>query len=1225
MTHHKMSNKTIDLINQTHLTITKQSIVFPTQFIIITISGGQDSLCLFFILLHLKKQWKWHFGLLYCNHFWQIDSFYINSLIFKLGFFFLIPAYLSLPSENIFSEQKSRTWRYRQFDRLTTFYKYDIIFTGHTSTDKIETVLLQLVRGTGTRGLSTLDWIRPSSKYKSITSSLPLKIVPKVSSSLSVLTKTNKPAFIFKTNNVSFYHKFFRVQFCNQSFLSSQINCLKNYFFDKTKKQKTCILRYDNKLILYDKVQEFLVEIFSQNKNRVLLEKQNVLNNKHAENRSAEHKFYALCSALRSWSQKVFPNSNLPLSPLSASLLTLVLDTNNLKIKEQVSKSSSNSIKNLSIKLFFIAKPKSLKLLPFFCRYRPDNETKVKPRVLKVTRFAFQSSFVDLFFQIQSSWEKIFYGKNLDYNIITLQENWKKISYHNTNWIYDDFLFLTLEKTLIFTPFDKLRYFYLKQNGLFPALSSAAYAICGNYKNRNEEYKCSALFRLHSLNSLNLIKVINQRKKNINYFNFQSYYSYDKNLICLSLIQQEKLFQLQFNLPSPLLSILLINLLQKKSTTFNTRFARPAPFSISRRIIFKDYFETRLVSAVANKIQSSFSLTSSNRLKFSAKWKFKHARAEDKCSPYLTLTGVGAEKNAENWCSTLRSSAFSVLNSWKNKDSSFAFNTVILNQKSSNVLIKYLKISCWAQFKKPFLELPVFQLENVLNLEITPFLIKSYLCLTNYQQIVILLIICPSITFPFFLDIFCAPSPIFDNLAVSQQVNSLNKKYIEQLNLDLNVLSYQKQKQIKDLVLFTNSNHKLKSIFSQASQYNLKKQKQGHNWGKSYFVCQASIKNNNLKQVKKNVKLNKLLNSVTRTKPKTIINCYHLYLENKTKNFLHKKWLRVNTSTYKINDHTIFLSLQNKSNFSSQIGKDIRLVLPNKKGFGWYDKNIKQSFVVRPLLFITRFDLKKLCAFWELPVYPDQTNEKLVYFRNRIRKQLLPLLRFFFNPQIDKLFLQFAEIATTEQLYLDELIVHLQDKFEIKKINTFELNLAVFHFIPIAIKRRLLKQFLNQYFTKQIKFFHIKILLDALAKRKKNHSFLPLGKSELYKKKCKNNLLIRENLKVEYQVFPKLIFQESLNTMPITEEQFLDKLEVLSLTTKIRSEFLQYFIFAKQGPHTKAKVKHNLANLDKKLSLRNIFFEKNQLKTPQILFFSGVGACFMTSRRFILLSNFIIV
>ena len=160
MTLHKKSNAIISLINQTNKTITNQNIIKSRQFILITISGGQDSLCLFFILLQLKKQWKWDLGISYCNHFWQIDSFYTNSLVFKLGLLFSIPAYLNLPSEDIFSEQKSRTWRYRQFERLNYFYNYDIIVTGHTATDRIETILLHLTRGTSTRGLSTLNWIR---------------------------------------------------------------------------------------------------------------------------------------------------------------------------------------------------------------------------------------------------------------------------------------------------------------------------------------------------------------------------------------------------------------------------------------------------------------------------------------------------------------------------------------------------------------------------------------------------------------------------------------------------------------------------------------------------------------------------------------------------------------------------------------------------------------------------------------------------------------------------------------------------------------------------------------------------------------------------------------------------------------------------------------------------------------------------------------------------------
>ena len=152
------SNKLINLVNKTHKIITKQNLIKPREFILVTMSGGQDSICLFFILLQLKRQWKWNFGVLYCNHFWQINAFYTSSIILNLSFLFLIPTYLSLPSENIFSEQKSRNWRYYQFKRLSFFYKYGIITTAHTATDRIETTFFQLIRGTGTRGLSLLNW-----------------------------------------------------------------------------------------------------------------------------------------------------------------------------------------------------------------------------------------------------------------------------------------------------------------------------------------------------------------------------------------------------------------------------------------------------------------------------------------------------------------------------------------------------------------------------------------------------------------------------------------------------------------------------------------------------------------------------------------------------------------------------------------------------------------------------------------------------------------------------------------------------------------------------------------------------------------------------------------------------------------------------------------------------------------------------------------------------------
>lgn len=72
--------------------------------------------------------------------------------------------------------------------------------------------------------------------------------------------------------------------------------------------------------------------------------------------------------------------------------------------------------------------------------------------------------------------------------------------------------------------------------------------------------------------------------------------------------------------------------------------------------------------------------------------------------------------------------------------------------------------------------------------------------------------------------------------------------------------------------------------------------------------------------------------------------------------------------------------------------------------------------LVRPLLCLNRCDVMKLCRNWCLPVYPDVTNERLQFFRNRLRKQLIPLLRYSFNPQFDKNVFQSSQLFLQEQL-----------------------------------------------------------------------------------------------------------------------------------------------------------------------------------------------------------------
>ena len=83
------------------------------------------------------------------------------------------------------------------------------------------------------------------------------------------------------------------------------------------------------------------------------------------------------------------------------------------------------------------------------------------------------------------------------------------------------------------------------------------------------------------------------------------------------------------------------------------------------------------------------------------------------------------------------------------------------------------------------------------------------------------------------------------------------------------------------------------------------------------------------------------------------------------------------------------------------------------------------SKVIRPLLKTHRFEIRQFILFWKLPIYSDQSNQKTYFLRNKIRKQLMPILRIYFNPKIDNVLLNFIDIKKCEQLYFQNLLKYL--------------------------------------------------------------------------------------------------------------------------------------------------------------------------------------------------------
>nr|YP_636178.1 hypothetical protein RF62 [Tupiella akineta]Q3ZJ89.1 RecName: Full=tRNA(Ile)-lysidine synthase, chloroplastic; AltName: Full=tRNA(Ile)-2-lysyl-cytidine synthase; AltName: Full=tRNA(Ile)-lysidine synthetase [Tupiella akineta]AAV80602.1 hypothetical protein RF62 [Tupiella akineta] len=146
--------KLINFIEKSNLFTTNK---IRDKKLLIAFSGGQDSSCLLTIFYILSKKWGFKLGAVYCNHCWT-DSPQSSLSAFDTLQMFDIPFYFveSPNSEPMKPEQKARDWRYSSFYTISKWEDYDFVLTGHSLSDCVETVLFNLFRGSGLKGICSL-------------------------------------------------------------------------------------------------------------------------------------------------------------------------------------------------------------------------------------------------------------------------------------------------------------------------------------------------------------------------------------------------------------------------------------------------------------------------------------------------------------------------------------------------------------------------------------------------------------------------------------------------------------------------------------------------------------------------------------------------------------------------------------------------------------------------------------------------------------------------------------------------------------------------------------------------------------------------------------------------------------------------------------------------------------------------------------------------------------
>ena len=156
--------RSIDIVNSVSKLISTNQLIQAKDRLLLATSGGQDSISLLVVLNQLAFQMDLHLSLFWCNHLWQIDSFSLMRQIAKISFLFQMDSCFVVTFKPVHSELLARNWRYSCSYRVSLFYNCHKISLAHSGSDRVETILLNLMRGTGTTGLSPLHWTKKISE-----------------------------------------------------------------------------------------------------------------------------------------------------------------------------------------------------------------------------------------------------------------------------------------------------------------------------------------------------------------------------------------------------------------------------------------------------------------------------------------------------------------------------------------------------------------------------------------------------------------------------------------------------------------------------------------------------------------------------------------------------------------------------------------------------------------------------------------------------------------------------------------------------------------------------------------------------------------------------------------------------------------------------------------------------------------------------------------------------
>ncbi len=113
--------------------------------------------------------------------------------------------------------------------------------------------------------------------------------------------------------------------------------------------------------------------------------------------------------------------------------------------------------------------------------------------------------------------------------------------------------------------------------------------------------------------------------------------------------------------------------------------------------------------------------------------------------------------------------------------------------------------------------------------------------------------------------------------------------------------------------------------------------------------------------------------------------------------------------------------------------------------------------IIRPLLKVSRKDIKKYAVKNNLKNIEDETNKDTVYLRNKVRRELIPVLKKY-NPNLEEALVRQADIFLEEEAYLQQKTAEAYRETLLEEAPDYIRldNRSIKHYPP-AIQRRIVR------------------------------------------------------------------------------------------------------------------------------------------------------------------------